>query len=81
MSDQKPPKRARTEAEGDAGTAAVVGAARAAQLAVAGPAAATLPPESNLPEDPTTWSVAHVQRWFAKHNDGQWSTYADKFAG
>eukprot|EP00038_Savillea_parva_P005470 m.155396 g.155396 ORF g.155396 m.155396 type:complete len:662 (-) comp11721_c0_seq6:102-2087(-) len=79
--DQKPPKRARTEAKVGTGAAAVVGDAGAAQPAVAGPAAATPPPGSNLPKDPTTWTVDQVQQWFAEHNEGQWQKYATKFAG
>ena len=70
-----------TQAEGDACAATVVGAAGAAQPAVAGPAAATPPPKSKLQKDPTKWSADQVQQWFAEHNEGQWSQYAGKFAG
>lgn len=68
-----------TQAKVDTGAAAVVGAAGAAQPAVAGPAAATPPPASNLPKDPTTWSADQVQQWFAVHKGGKWSKYASKF--
>jgi hypothetical protein len=70
-----------TQVDDAAASAAVVGGEGAAQPAIAGLAAATSPPGSNLPKNPEEWSADQVQQWFAEHNEGQWSQYAGKFAG